>query len=465
MNIKSIPYYFFIIACFIIYWIILGKKKKLQNLFLLIASYFFYSCWDFRFAIILFLSSLFNYLIALSININQKNSKFFLYFTLTVNILVLAFFKYWNFFIESWIDLWSSFNIILPLGISFYTFHNLSYLIDVYKKKIKPCTNPIVFFNYISFFPKLIAGPIEKASDLIPQFQNDRYFNKNSAIEAVHRILWGLVKKIVIADTISTITNEIFANYAFASSTALITGAIAYSIQLYCDFSGYSDIAIGIAKLLGFNLTNNFKYPYFSRDIAEFWKRWHISLTNWFRQYLYYPLGGSRVSFKQTLRNVFVIFIISGVWHGAGWNYILWGFLHFVYYLPTLFGERDKKNLQIVAKGKIFPSIKEVIFILSTFFWTTVGWIFFRSGNLTNGILYIYQIFKSPADLIPKYRYIYGYLICFIVIEWLGREKEYPIELNKNAAFWKKILLSWILLTLLTLFGKFNQSEFIYFQF
>jgi D-alanyl-lipoteichoic acid acyltransferase DltB (MBOAT superfamily) len=395
--------------------------------------------------------------------------------SLVVNLGLLGFFKYFNFFIDSWVDSFSSLgiemhrsslNIILPVGISFYTFQTLSYTIDIYRGKLKPATNFINFAAYVAFFPQLVAGPIERATNLLPQFYKKRVFKEDQAISGINLIIWGLFQKVVIADSCAPYVNSIFDNYEAMNSLSLILGAVYFAFQIYGDFAGYSNIAIGTARLLGFDLMRNFNYPYFSRDIAEFWRRWHISLSTWFRDYLYIPLGGSRGSKWMQLRNVFIIFIVSGFWHGANWTFVFWGFLHALFFLPVLLLGKNRKNLDQVAQGRWLPSLKELLQMTITFVLACIAWVFFRAPNITAAFDYLKRIFVD-LDFKIQYLNIERYniemlliLFIFIGFEWFHRNQEHPFT-----GKWKWIKVASIILMLLTLGVYSNHQDFIYFQF
>lgn len=476
MLFNSVNFAVFLPIVFLLYW--LAKNNTKQNLLLLFASYFFYACWDYRFLFLLLFSTLLDYVTGIKIaqSQNSKAKKTWLLISIGINLGFLGFFKYYNFFIHSFEEALADFNIhldswtlqiILPIGISFYTFHGLSYVIDIYKDKIKPEKNFIDYAVFVSFFPLLVAGPIERATHLLPQIQQERKFNYTKAIDGLRQILWGLFKKIVIADGCAEYANLIFNDSTHQSGSNLMLGALFFTFQIYCDFSGYSDIALGTARLFGIDLLRNFAFPYFSRDIAEFWRRWHISLTTWFRDYVYIPLGGSKSGAWIKIRNTFVIFLISGFWHGANWTFIAWGFLNALYFLPLLLLNKNRTNLDTVAKGKLLPSITETFQILITFSLTVFAWIFFRANNVSHAINYIQGIFntslfsKPTAFSFP----ILGLLLFFIIIEWLGREDQYAIE-SFGFKYSKTIRISFYYLLILLIFlfmGK--EQEFIYFQF
>ena len=369
MLFNSPGYLIFLPTVFILYWFVTGKNLKAQNVLLLVCSYFFYACWDWRFLFLLIFSTLLDYLTGIKMEgaENQNRKKIWFWLSIIINVGFLAVFKYYNFFAESFVELISSFGlkadlwtirVILPVGISFYTFHGLSYVIDIYKSRIKAERDFVDYAVFVSFFPLLVAGPIERATHLLPQIKHKRTFDYAKAVDGLRQILWGFFKKVVIADNCAEYANLIFNNSASHSGSTLVLGALFFTFQIYGDFSGYSDIALGTARLFGIDLLRNFAFPYFSRDIAEFWRRWHISLSTWFRDYLYVPLGGSRGSIWIKVRNTFIIFIVSGFWHGANWTFIAWGFLNALYFLPLLLLKRNRSNLETVAAGRLFPSLR-----------------------------------------------------------------------------------------------------------
>mgnify|MGYP002266537627 CR=1 FL=1 len=364
----------------------------------------------------------------------------------------------------------NSLNIILPVGISFYTFQTLSYTIDVYRKKLKPTNDFVAFTAFVSFFPQLVAGPIERATHLLPQFYKERKFEYSKAVDGMRQILWGLFKKVVIADNCATYANEIFLTYQDQSGVTLALGAIFFTFQIYGDFSGYSDIAIGTSRLFGFDLKQNFAFPYFSRDIAEFWRRWHISLSTWFRDYLYIPLGGSRGGTWMKVRNTFIIFIVSGFWHGANWTFIVWGALNALYFLPLLLSNKNRNNLDVVAKGKVLPSWKELCFMLLTFGLTVIAWIFFRSDTLNDAFQYVVGLFKDAESyLMLEYYREHGKLIIllllFLLVEWSGRDNAFAIEKMALKQHYVLRYLFYLVIAVLVLSFSGSQNEFIYFQF
>ena len=485
MLFNSISFAFFLPIVFGLYWII--KKSKYQNILLLIASYYFYSCWDWRFLFLLIFSTSLDYVTALLITSTRKVRKRKIWFwaSILINLGFLAVFKYYNFFIDTFSDLFIQFGIqvnittlkiILPVGISFYTFHGLSYIIDVYKNRIRAERNFIDYSLFVSFFPLLVAGPIERATHLLPQFKKERIFDYLKAVDGLRQILWGLFKKVVIADGCAEYANLIFNNYSDYSGFSLFLGAVFFTFQIYGDFSGYSDMALGMAKLFGIDLLKNFSFPYFSRDIAEFWRRWHISLSTWFRDYVYIPLGGSKVSTMKKIRNTFIIFLISGFWHGANWTFIFWGLLNAFYFIPLLIKNRNRENLNTIADGKLLPTLKELISMSITFVMIVLGWVFFRANDLFNAFYFIkemiFGLFEKGGyvQTINLFYWKIGFnlpllLIFFYFIEWIGREGEFAIG---NLMFsWKRnfrILFYCLIVLFIYYFGG-NEKEFIYFQF
>jgi alginate O-acetyltransferase complex protein AlgI len=479
MLFNSIDFAIFLPIVFILYWFATDKNLKLQNFLIVVASYLFYGWWDWRFLSLILFSTLIDYSIGIRLSKEENISKrkILLWISILVNLGFLGFFKYYNFFLDNFITAFSLFgspinvqglNIVLPVGISFYTFQTLSYTIDVYKRKLKPTKDFIAFTAFVSFFPQLVAGPIERATNLLPQFYKKRVFEYHRAVDGLRQILWGLFKKIVIADNSAQIANEIFNNSTDYSGSTLVLGAFFFTFQIYGDFSGYSDIAIGTSRLFGFNLKQNFAFPYFSRDIAEFWRRWHISLSTWFRDYLYIPLGGSRGGTWMKLRNTFVIFIVSGFWHGANWTFIVWGALNAIYFLPLLLLKKNRVNTNIVAQGKYLPTLKEIFNMLTTFALTVLAWVFFRAENIGHAWSYLSTIFSKSLFTIPYYSGMKTpilLILFFIIIEWLGRESDYAIENIKNKF---NLITRWsfylILIILIGLYKGENQ-QFIYFQF
>ena len=362
MLFNSLEFFLFLPIVFILYWFVCKKYLKTQNILLLIASYVFYGMWDWRFLSLILFSTIVDYFVALKINTleHQTKRKLWLSVSIIFNLGLLGFFKYYNFFVDSWVDLVSMFGyhmqstwtlkVILPVGISFYTFQTMSYSFDVYYKKIKPTRDFLSFAAFVSFFPQLVAGPIERASNLLHQITNKRTFNYNQSVSGLKLILWGLFKKVVIADALGPLVDDIFTNYNSYPSSTLILGAVFFSFQIYGDFSGYSDIAIGTSRLFGFNLMKNFSFPYFSRDIAEFWRRWHISLSTFLKDYLYIPIGGNKHGAIRTNINLMITMLLGGLWHGASWNFITWGAINGVGPTPP-----PKASDTTAAKSKSRP--------------------------------------------------------------------------------------------------------------
>lgn len=483
MIFNSLEFAIFLPLVFILYWFIAQKSLRGQNALIVVASYFFYGWWDWRFLFLVAFSSMADYLIALAMgrSDNNRKRKSLLFLSISINLGLLGFFKYFNFFVDNFVEAFTLFGgrlnvqtlkILLPVGISFYTFQTLSYTIDVYRKKMEPTKEIISFFAFVSFFPQLVAGPIERATSLLPQFYKKRTFRYDEAVDGMRQILWGLFKKIVVADNCAKFANLIFNDSGNYSGSTLALGAIFFTFQIYCDFSGYSDIAIGTSRLFGFKLMQNFATPYFSRDIAEFWRRWHISLSTWFRDYVYIPLGGSRGGTAMKIRNTFIIFLVSGFWHGANWTFLIWGALNAVYFLPLLLTESNRNHLDVVAKGKILPSLNELALMTGTFILTVLAWVFFRAENLSHAITYLSEIISPSIFRMPHFAdrgnaVVVILLILFLlIVEWQGRERQYAIE--QLGQKWPR-LLRWsfysFLISLMGMFMVSEESPFIYFQF
>lgn len=478
MLFNSIDFAIFLPIVFVLYWFVTKRNLKLQNILIVLASYLFYGWWDWRFLSLIVFSTVLDYGISRKLFNEKKDAKrkFLLWSSILINLGFLGFFKYYNFFLDNFITAFSFFgtpikanslSIILPVGISFYTFQTLSYTIDVYKRKLEPSKDFIAFTAFVCFFPQLVAGPIERATHLLPQFYNKRIFEYSKAADGMRQILWGLFKKIVIADNCAEYANLIFNNSTDYSGSSLVVGALFFTFQIYGDFSGYSDIAIGTSRLFGFDLMRNFNFPYFSRDIAEFWRRWHISLSTWFRDYLYIPLGGSLGSIWTKIRNTFIIFIVSGFWHGANWTFIIWGALNAIYFLPLLLTQKNRNNMEIVAKGNFFPSIREFFFMLLTFGMVVFGWIFFRAENIAHAFQIISEIFSSSLVSIPEILPIHIILliVIFILAEWLGREGNFALESLVKFPQSIRWSLYLVISFMIFFFGNFSKTEFIYFAF
>ena len=479
MLFNSISFAIFLPIVFAAYWLA-NKSLRAQNLLLLVSSCYFYGSWDYRFLFLLLFSISLDYFTGIKMAEagNSVMKKFWFWLSISVNLGFLGLFKYYNFFQQSFADFLSVFGIktnfwtiqvILPVGISFYTFHGLSYVIDIYKGRIKPERNFINYSVFVSFFPLLVAGPIERATHLLPQIQQPRQFDYAKAVNGMRQILWGLFKKMVIADNCAEFANQIFNHSAGYSGSTLVLGALFFTFQIYCDFSGYSDIAIGTAKLFGIDLLRNFAFPYFSRDIAEFWRRWHISLSSWFRDYLYIPLGGSRGGTWMKVRNTFIIFLVSGFWHGANWTFLVWGLLNAIYIMPSILYSTNRVNLDIVAQGKMLPTYREVMYMTLTFALTVFAWIFFRANNIHHAFSYVSGIFSSSFFNIPQISpEAFGFLglaILFMIVEWFGREQQFALA-HIDRVFPKKIrwaVYFGLIVSIFYLSGK--EQAFIYFQF
>jgi D-alanyl-lipoteichoic acid acyltransferase DltB (MBOAT superfamily) len=490
---NSLEFLLFLPVVFAAYWILnqwTGTRAGLraQNLLVLAASYVFYGWWDWRFLSLIAFSTLVDYAVGLRIakanaaelapdapeEARSEKAKRWLFVSLAVNLGLLGYFKYANFFIESWVDAWaaagvtmhaSTLQIILPVGISFYTFQTLSYSIDIYRRRLEPSKDFIAFAAFVSFFPQLVAGPIERASALLPQITKRRQFDYDLAVSGMRLILWGMFKKVVVADTCAIYVNDIFANYEQYSGPTLILGAIYFAFQIYGDFSGYSDIAIGTARLFGIRLMTNFRTPYFSRDIAEFWRRWHISLSTWFRDYLYIPLGGSRVGKWKAVRNTFIIFLVSGFWHGANWTFVAWGFIHACLFLPLLLLGRNRRNTGDIQG---LPSWRELAGMAWTFAAVMVAWVFFRAANVNEALQFLFKMTQTHDRLIghtPDWRH--GAAVLFIVLaaEFVQKWNQFDNLWNRGGMTRVMRWMAYSGVIWLCLKSYTNQSDFIYFQF
>lgn len=478
MLFNSIEFLVFLPLVFLLYWLVFNRNIKLQNLFIVIVSYIFYGWWNWRFLYLIAFTSLCGWGSGLLIEKYREQgqkAKLVNIINIVINIGILGVFKYYDFFVQSFANAFLHghsdgllLNIILPVGISFYTFQALSYSIDVYKGKLPATKDVIQFFAYVSFFPQLVAGPIERATNLLPQFQQARQFDYATTVDGCRQILWGMFKKIVIADTCAGVVNQIFANYTNMSSLSLCIGGILFAIQIYGDFSGYSDIAIGTAKLFGIKLMRNFIYPHFSRDIAEFWRHWHISLTTWFRDYVYIPLGGSRVGMAKVVRNTFIIFLLSGFWHGANWTFLAWGSFHACLFLPLIVLGKNKKYTGIVAEGELLPSIKELLQMFSTFLLVALGLIIFRSVSIQDAYYYIGRLFSfnmsGTSVLCGKTYIVIALVFLFTIAEWLQRDKQHVLDIAFIHNRVIRYAIYYIVFTLIVFFSG-QEQPFIYFQF
>ena len=492
MLFNSLEFLLFLPIIFAAYWI-LNKwidrgpgVLRAQNLLLLIASYVFYGWWDWRFLSLIAFSTVVDYAVGLQIakandrdladdapaEARSRSARHWLWVSLAVNLGLLGYFKYAGFFIENWIEAWASvgvtmnpwsLKVILPVGISFYTFQTLSYSIDIYRRQLKPTRDIIEFAAFVSFFPQLVAGPIERASKLLPQIQQRRRFDYDQGVSGLRLILWGMFKKVVVADTCAIYVNDIFANYSQYSGPTLILGAIFFSFQIYGDFSGYSDIAIGTARLFGIRLMTNFRTPYFSRDIAEFWRRWHISLSTWFRDYLYIPLGGSRVGKWKAVRNTFVIFLVSGFWHGANWTFIVWGLIHALLFLPLLLTGRNRRNTGDISG---LPSLREFAGMAGTFAAVTLAWVFFRADNVGHGVSFCQAILSSNGSQTFLNNPLGRINLLFAITAFASGFALEVINASKfQSKIWRPITYGIWILGILLFFQQSQSETFIYFQF
>ena len=509
MLFNSFEFAIFHPLVFLLYWFVfdyaLSKCKRQllwQNLFVVVASYIFYGWWDWRFLILIAITTLLSFLSGIGIEYapTHQGKKAVMIANIIVNLGILGVYKYYDFFATQFARLFgieSDFlllHLILPVGISFYTFQALSYSIDVYRKQIQPTHDIVAFTAFLSFFPQLVAGPIERATNLLPQFQKKRSFDYATAVDGMRQILWGLFKKIVVADNCAVYVDQVFGDISSQSGSTLLLAAILFTFQIYGDFSGYSDIAIGTAKLFGIKLMRNFNVPYFSRDIAEFWRRWHISLTTWFRDYVYIPLGGSRPNIPETIRlkgdkalearytkwiavrNTFVIFLLSGFWHGANWTFVLWGAYHALLFVPLLLLNMNRRYRDTVAtitlpdgtiKTKWLPSLKEAGQMLLTFALAVFGWIIFRATSIANVGIYLQHVFDislfSPPMIITGVKRTLLSIVILLVVEWLHRDKQHGLDLsNRNKAI--QLAISYAIVLFILEFGA-NAQSFIYFQF
>ena len=487
MLFNSIQFAVFLPIVFLLYWFVFDRlickskyQLRLQNAFVVVASYVFYGWWDWRFLVLIAFTSFCSWGSGLLIGKaeSKKKAKTWMWLNIVLNLGILALFKYYDFFVTEFAQLFNLttdgllLKVILPVGISFYTFQALSYSIDVYRGKIEPTHDIIAFFAFISFFPQLVAGPIERATNLLPQFLKKREFDYDTAVDGMRQILWGLFKKIVVADNCAVYVNQVFADYTNQTGSTLLLAAIFFTFQIYGDFSGYSDIAIGTAKLFGIRLMRNFNVPYFSRDIAEFWRRWHISLTTWFRDYVYIPLGGSRVSKAKVVRNTFIIFLVSGFWHGANWTFIAWGAFHAVLFLPLILAGKNRKYTNQVAEGRILPTLKEAGQMLLTFFLVMIGWIVFRAQSIGQAWEYICGVFNTSLFSVPwlisKDFYIPTILsiVAMLIMEWFTRREQHEFALqNLSINKWVRRALYIAVALIIIWYGHFSYNQFIYFQF
>jgi alginate O-acetyltransferase complex protein AlgI len=483
MLFNSIDFAIFLPIVFLLYWFVFNKNLKVQNFFLVVASYVFYGWWDWRFLLLIFFSTVVGYLSGMQLAGEERPGmrKVYLWVSICINLGILVFFKYYNFFVDNFVAMFTfmgkeinprTLNVVLPVGISFYTLQTLSYSIDVYRKKLEPTKDFIAFTAFVSFFPQLVAGPIERATNLLPQFFRKRKFDYMHGADGMRQILWGLFKKVVLADNCGLLADMVYNNYDNSSGLILMLGAFFYTIQIYGDFAGYSDIALGTSRLFGFHLMRNFAYPNFARDAAEFWRRWHISLSTWFRDYLYIPLGGSKGNTWVRVRNTFAIFIVSAFWHGANWTFIIWGLLNAIYFLPLLLSGKNRVNMDIVAAGKRFPSIKDFGKMLLTFILIAFARIFFRSPSVGVAFMYIKNMFTGPfftGAIMPKGANLFQYVLTFFfigllfLVEWLQREKPHSLYIGHLNKYFRWSI--YVFFIVLIVFFGVSERGFVYFQF
>lgn len=478
MLFNSFEFLVFLPVVFGLYWL-LGRHLRLQNLLVVVASYVFYGWWDWRFLCLIAFTSAWSYTVGL-IELRRwesRPSKFLLVVSLVVNIGILGAFKYFDFFMDQFAALLSCFRlnadlpsvrVVLPVGISFYTFQALSYTIDVFRRQIRPTRDPVAFFAFISFFPQLVAGPIERATNLLPQFLSPRRFDYAAAVDGCRQMLWGLFKKMVVADNCAAVANALLNAPSQSNGLAVWLGVFMFAVQIYGDFSGYSDIAIGCSRLFGIRLMRNFAFPYFSRDIAEFWRRWHMSLTTWFRDYIYIPLGGSRCGRWRKVRNTFVIFLVSGFWHGANWTFIFWGAFHAFLFLPLLLGGRNRRNLDGVAEDRVLPTPEELLRMLLTFFLVLVGWTFFRAQSMSECVSWLRSManpcsFGAIADVPHEVWTAIGAFALMTVVEWVNRKEAFGLGRMFDAR-WVRIMVYYTIAALIFFYTP-GSRNFVYFQF
>lgn len=482
MLFNSFDFILFLPIVFALYWFVF-KSLRLQNFFVVIASYVFYGWWDFRFLFLIALTSFCSFASGLAIEHyegRRKHQRFISASNIVLNISILGVFKYYNFFVSNISDLfsvmgyrfdWITLDIILPVGISFYTFQALSYTIDVYQHKLRAERDLIAFLAFVSFFPQLVAGPIERATNLLPQFQKRRHFDYTQAVDGMRQMLWGFFKKMVVADNCAAIVNSYWNQYDDLPGFSLVLLSLFFAFQIYGDFSGYSDIAIGCSRLFGIKLMRNFSFPYFSRDISEFWRKWHISLMTWFRDYIYFPLGGSRCSRFLSMRNTLIVFLISGLWHGAEWTFISWGIYHAcLIMLFMLLGWKSKRKA-IVGAGRFLPSLKETGQMVLVFVLVVIGWILFRAENLSQAVGFFVAMIRNPfydTFLIPNNTMFCAFW-CFVLVitEWLQREKQHALQME-NSKFFSYRFVRWatyyVIFYVIIRYNGIGQN-FIYFQF
>jgi len=476
MAFNSITFALFLPIVFALYWS-LPRKVSAQNLLLLVASYVFYAWWDYRFLSLLFISSVITYLLGRGLEKEEQPARrrMILWASLLVNLGTLFLFKYLGFFVDSFVAFLNLFGfhagsltlrIILPLGISYYTFQMLGYTIDVYRKQFPATRDLIAFLLFTGFFPKLVAGPIERASNLMPQLQKERTFQMAQAKDGLRQMLWGFFKKTVIADNLAAHVSYIYGNYTALDGATIVLGTFLFAVQIYCDFSGYSDLAIGTARLFGIGLMQNFAYPYFSRDIAEFWRRWHISLSTWFRDYVFFPLGSLRKGKLIAVRNIVITFTLSGLWHGAAWTYVTWGLLLGIYFIPQMIRGRQRRRSRLVAQGKLWPTFAELVRMLATFLLVMLGWVFFRADSLRHAFSLLARALTHPWTGMPFRAYLPVLAASFalLALEWLQRTKAHALEIAR-LPLGVRWAIYYSIVTLIFWYGVTTNVPFIYVKF
>ncbi len=482
MLFNSVDFALFLPLVFGLYWLIGAQRVRTQNAFLILAGAVFYGWWDWRFLGLLLFTSGVDFLVALGLEREERTTrrKLFMAVSLVANLGLLGFFKYYDFFITGFNDAFtllgrplglSTLNIVLPVGISFYTFQSLSYTFDVYRRQLPATRDPIIFFAFVSFFPVLLAGPIERARNMIGQFESPRVFDTTLAYDGLRQMLWGLFKKVVIADNCAVLVNAMYDDPGAHSGSTMLIATIFFAFQIYCDFSGYSDMAIGCARLFGFSLMRNFAYPYFSRDMAEFWRRWHISLTTWFRDYLYIPLGGSRGGTGMALRNTMIIFLVSGFWHGANWTFVAWGAINALFFVPLLLTGANRRNTGPIAEGRFFPGIGDALRMLGTFLLACIAWVFFRARNMGEAMEVFKRIFSTSlfdTPELPNLRTVafgvFGIGV-MLLLEWINRDRQHGLQMDGRYTRPVRLGIYYALIALLILMAPIGGGEFIYFQF
>lgn len=481
MAFTSLAFFVFLAIVFCLYWFVFGRNLKWQNLFVVAASYVFYGWWDWRFLLLIAFTSLCSWasgLLIAKLRDDPRKARRVSAANIVLNLGILALFKYYDFFAQSFADLFLGgrsdgllLHLILPVGISFYTFQALSYSIDVYRGKVEPVRDAVQFFAYVSFFPQLVAGPIERATQLLPQFGRQRTFDYALATDGLRQMLWGFFKKIVIADFCAVYVDDVFAHPHYYTGMALAAGIFFFAFQIYGDFSGYSDIAIGTAKLFGIRLMQNFRGPYFSRNIAEFWRRWHISLMTWFRDYLYIPLGGSQGSRWKTVRNTFIVFLLSGLWHGADWTFLAWGAYNALLFLPLILSGNPRKFRDDIAPGRLLPSWKDTLRMILTFFLVMMGWILFRSESLPQAADIFLRMWQwepgSGLDFLLSGQFLIRIpgIAILLAVEWISRTDSHALNMKGIRFRAARYLVYLVLCTLVFFFSDNTAPNFIYFQF